>query len=563
MSFPSAPDIEAIERWYQQESGPALESDEQVFEHYHSAHPRTLFLKTLPAGATLLDIGAGDGSMQIFRNWPPPARPDVKLYTFSLHKGAHFDAYDGYELGDWNLRTPDFGGMQFDAIFSAHFVEHIDQPSSLAAWAATRLKPGGRLFTEWPTEAALSAPEHRELRARGIDLRLGTFFDDPTHLALPSTETVHASMRDAGLEIELAGVIRLPRYESALLDVYRRTQNPLALLFAYWSFSGWCQYAIARKPAEGSPVQLPALAQASVPAEYKRPEPPPPPSAEARQQFEASYRAARERFVAGVKRDPLGAELSRCLWYHSVDIGAGLVTPGLFDYRSEWINYGLPRDFVGQTVLDIGPATGFFSFECARRGARVTSVELPSLRELDRFPGQTVEQSLRKIEKMMFPEGSPGEHTEDELYRLMLDLPFEFCRQRLGVTLDRRYSSIYDVTRESLAAPDGFDWVLAGDILLHTLQPLRALAALAAVCKGTLVVVERLAGSPWATPEVRYTGGSDPNDDEVNWWQPNRACMEQWLYKLGFCEVLDYGRQTAVVAASGFAVERTVLHAKR
>jgi len=56
------------------------------------------------------------------------------------------------------------------------------------------------------------------------------------------------------------------------------------------------------------------------------------------------------------------------------------------------------------TVLDVGSATGFFAFEFERRGARVISVELPSLRDLDRFPGQDVDSSLRKIEAMIFPD---------------------------------------------------------------------------------------------------------------------------------------------------------------
>src|SRR5664280_1340562 len=99
MSLQGTTDIDAIIRWYRAEHSPALEDAEKVFEFYHQCHPRTLFLKMLPAGATLLDLGAGDGPMQVFRNWPPPARKDLKLYAFSLRKGKHFDAYDGYELG--------------------------------------------------------------------------------------------------------------------------------------------------------------------------------------------------------------------------------------------------------------------------------------------------------------------------------------------------------------------------------------------------------------------------------------------------------------------------------
>lgn len=530
--------------------------------YYQQCHPRALFLKTLPAGATLLDLGAGEGSMHVFRSWPPPARPDVKLYAFSLEKGKHFDSYDGFELGDWNQQQPDFGGMQFDAIFSSHFVEHIQDPRSLAVWAASRLKPCGRLFTEWPSEASLKAPGNRLLRSHGIFLRIGTFLDDATHHALPSTELIHSSMRDSGLEVEVAGTIRLPVFENGLLDLYHRTSNTIALQFAYWSLTGWCQYAIAAKPyaspASSAPVSpLVARAEPTLPTHTA------PPNNVPRDSFQVSYQAGRERFLQRVKDHPLGDELRRCLWYHTIDLGDGLVTPGMFDFRNEWVNYGLPQDFNGQTVLDAGPATGFFSFECARRGARVSCVELPSLQALDRFPGQSVEQSLRKIEGMMFPSGSPGQHSEAELSRLLLELPFSFCRERLGVKVDCHYITVYDVSREKLGAPAGFDWVLACDILTSTLHPMLALTALASVCSGTLVIVERLPGKASDVPAMRYTGGTNLDDDEVSWWQPNRACMEQWLSKLGFREVREVGPQTAVVQESGFQVERTVLHATR
>jgi hypothetical protein len=98
---------------------------------------------------------------------------------------------------------------------------------------------------------------------------------------------------------------------------------------------------------------------------------------------------------------------------------------------------------------------------------------------------------------------------------------------------------------------------------VHTLYPLKALAALASVCRGTLAIVERMPGEPSDPPALLYTGGDVPSEDEVNWWLPNRACLEKLLRKLGFREVREMGRHQAVVRSSGFAVERTVLHAIR
>src|ERR1700690_2219905 len=99
------------------------------------------------------------------------------------------------------------------------------------------------------------------------------------------------------------------------------------------------------------------------------------------------------------------AHADRYYWYHTIDLGDGLITPGMYDYRETISAFRFPEDMLGMTVLDVGSATGFFAFEFERRGARVVSVELPSLRDLDCFPGQDIQVSLRKIELMIFPDG--------------------------------------------------------------------------------------------------------------------------------------------------------------
>lgn len=58
-------------------------------------------------------------------------------------------------------------------------------------------------------------------------------------------------------------------------------------------------------------------------------------------------------------------------WWHSIDLGDGVVTPG---YKTpemlarELDAMRLP-DVRGSTVLDIGGWDGFFAFEAERRGA--------------------------------------------------------------------------------------------------------------------------------------------------------------------------------------------------
>jgi tRNA (mo5U34)-methyltransferase len=259
-----------------------------------------------------------------------------------------------------------------------------------------------------------------------------------------------------------------------------------------------------------------------------------------------------------------GADVSRYYWYHTIDLGGGLVTPGLYDYRETISSFPFPSDMSGMNVLDVGPATGFFSFEFERRGARVSAMELPSLRDLDRFPGQSVESSLARIERMIFPDSVNGlsQHrrgdNEREVYRCLLEAPFEFCKARLGSKVERRFSAIYN--------PDvggDFDLVFVGDVLVHTLYPLKALAALAPLCRGSLIFAQVLPPGPQEPPAMLYTGGDDPNEDEVSWWLPNKSCLIAMLRKLGFAEVREAGYHRGVVEPGSHPFERVILEARK
>lgn len=57
----------------------------------------------------------------------------------------------------------------------------------------------------------------------------------------------------------------------------------------------------------------------------------------------------------------------RWFWYHTIDLGRGLVTPGSFDYRAVLPRFGLPDRLEGRRALDIGAASGFFSLALGSR----------------------------------------------------------------------------------------------------------------------------------------------------------------------------------------------------
>ena len=259
------------------------------------------------------------------------------------------------------------------------------------------------------------------------------------------------------------------------------------------------------------------------------------------------------------------ADVHDYYWYHTVDLGNGLITPGTYDYREVLDVFQFPTDMNGMSVLDVGSATGFFAFEFERRGADVTSLELPSIEDLDHFPGATFEQTARNIDNILkgLETYTPdrlarlASRTESEWYELLMDGPFRFCHQTLNSTVKRRYSRLYDLT------PDFgiFDMVFMGDVLCHTINPLLALSKVAALCRDTLIIAQDT-GPYQETPVFHYVGG-DHALDTVSWWVPNNLALEQILKKMGFSEVRVAGTNIGQYRPMGETFSRTVIHARK
>src|SRR5689334_19854227 len=61
------------------------------------------------------------------------------------------------------------------------------------------------------------------------------------------------------------------------------------------------------------------------------------------------------------------------VWWHAIDLGEGVVTPGTRAWTMETLGV---TDLTGKTVLDIGAWDGYFSFEAERLGAsRVVALD--------------------------------------------------------------------------------------------------------------------------------------------------------------------------------------------
>ncbi len=195
-------------------------------------------------------------------------------------------------------------------------------------------------------------------------------------------------------------------------------------------------------------------------------------------------------------------------WYHSIDLGDSVVTNGQYDHRPYLSHYGLPVDLHGKTVLDIGAASGFFSFELERRGAQVTATELTQWQDHDFAPTYQPDQ------------------TPEEGYRY-LHQPFDVAKQILGSQAQMKWINIYDISPETVGV---FDVVFCGSVLIHLTDPLKALCNIARVTREKAIVATVIQQHESERSIATMVG----HESGYCWWIPTRACFELMAVAAGF-----------------------------
>jgi tRNA (mo5U34)-methyltransferase len=201
-------------------------------------------------------------------------------------------------------------------------------------------------------------------------------------------------------------------------------------------------------------------------------------------------------------------------WYHRIDLGHGIVTPGSYDLRPYLGHYGIPESLAGRRVLDVGPAHGFFAFEFERRGAEVVTAELPSWADHDAHPQvQAVADSLR------------SSVTHEQYHRGA----FGFAIRARQSRVERQFCNVYDLSPDRIGT---FDIVFCASVLLHLTDPLRALYGIRRVCRDYAIICTGIDADPTFAdqPLARFVGS--PNGHAF--WFPNMRCLEQLAHAAGF-----------------------------
>lgn len=200
----------------------------------------------------------------------------------------------------------------------------------------------------------------------------------------------------------------------------------------------------------------------------------------------------------------LQAKVDALRWYHTIDLGHGVVTKGADNSQERLERIQMPADLAGRSVLDVGAWDGFYSFEAERRrAARVVASDHYAWHGEGWGTGR----------------GKAG---------------FELAR----AALDSRVEDVdIDVMELSVDRMGTFDVVLFLGVLYHLRDPLLALERVSSVTKNMLILETVVDMVGISRPAAAFYPGRELNDDPTNWWGPNQAAVAGMLHSVGFTRV--------------------------
>ena len=206
---------------------------------------------------------------------------------------------------------------------------------------------------------------------------------------------------------------------------------------------------------------------------------------------------------------------SNPLWYHTIELAPGQVTPGWFDARPVVEKMPWP-DVKGKRCLDVGTYDGFFAFEMEKRGAaEVVATDISGHEHWD-WPMDVRAQGPERLAEIAGPQKGLG---------------FQIAKEALNSNVEKVEINIYDLTPEKMGT---FDVIVCGSLMLHLRDPLRAMWAVRSVCAGHFLsaeTIDLLLTIEHPNRPVSVLNGVGSN---LHWTIPNAAGHRQMLRASGF-----------------------------
>jgi SAM-dependent methyltransferase len=212
------------------------------------------------------------------------------------------------------------------------------------------------------------------------------------------------------------------------------------------------------------------------------------------------------------------AGVSDCVFYHSMDLPISVSQEGHWDLRGRFDDYISRISVGGKSVLDVGTASGFLSFEAENRGAKVVSIDASTAMRWDRVPfiesmhALNYDAWFERVERYL-----------DDIKR-----SYWLAHRELKSANRVYYGNAYELPSEL----GKFDVVIVGQILAHPRDVVRALSSIAARCNDTLVIAEGMIENP--EPISHWLARTDRPENDYSFWHYSTGLYRELLSILGF-----------------------------
>jgi SAM-dependent methyltransferase len=225
-----------------------------------------------------------------------------------------------------------------------------------------------------------------------------------------------------------------------------------------------------------------------------------------------------ERRIAFVTRRDV-RDVNDCFFYHTLDLPGIGVVDGRWDLRGRFDDYIGGVNVRDKSVLDVGTANGFLTFEAEKRGAReVVSFDI----------GDAKFQHLLPFKDSLY-------YTDHAQWCTLVNGSYE--RWRNGYWLAHRlyrskarafYGDIYDLPTELGL----FDISIIGSVVEHLRDPISAIGSVARVTKSTMIIVTGVIDSE--DRAAMFVGSADQPEKNYSWWVYTVGTYREVLKMLGF-----------------------------
>ena len=214
--------------------------------------------------------------------------------------------------------------------------------------------------------------------------------------------------------------------------------------------------------------------------------------------------------------NPLNVEsVADCYFYHTMELpGHGVIEGRDWDLRGGVDEYLGKVDFAGQRVLEIGPASGFLTFEMEKRGADVVSVEVTAEHGWDFVPYPT-----QKLKEVFGPRAIVMEHLKNSYW-------FSHAAHQSKAKV--HYGDVYNLP----AALGQFDIAVMGSVLLHCRDPIRIIEQCGKMAR-SLIIVDMFHPDLEGAPVCRLAP-TPQNFLWHTWWHFSAQFFTQFLAVMGF-----------------------------